>query len=509
MPAKVSEKKEQAPSQDNQLEEVERLRRGPERYTPTELGPTRKRPQEAEDLTSCLQDEPTPKRTRVSQPDREAGDTEKYQSPKGLDCHPVSYWVANGRWPESFGQDAVTMSQNAASKQTSGNQNSSRKRKSESTHRSDVLKRLANNGVFMKYPVLNQRSSEELCSSYLQGNRVPKWGPSYPPDKLPTILNRIEGRNEARIQRDIMPIFVPSAENLFYCGEPIEDWIGDDIQAEWTRCETMGSTRPKPDYTAGLLREAFTKDENDKLQNYGSPRRPFLFTADLSFPFLICEVKRGGVGLSEADRQNIHSASIAVRAIIELYREAFGESDPDRVNKLYGQVLVFTISHNHKSAELHGHYAVISEDFPEKLEFYRHEIAALNLTLFGGRDRFVSYNFVQNVYEKFAPEHRKRIKDAVAHLKSPGERTGLSFSASLALEESDSQANSQQTLLEPISSSQLVIVQKENEKLVRQQQQREEQYKETIKQREEQYKQREEQYKETIKLLREQKPAKG
>ena len=26
--------------------------------------------------------------------------------------------------------------------------------------------------------------------------------------------------------QDIMPLVVPSAENLFYCGEPIEDWIG-------------------------------------------------------------------------------------------------------------------------------------------------------------------------------------------------------------------------------------------------------------------------------------------
>lgn len=544
MPAKVSEKKEQAPSQDSKLEEIEQLPRGSERYTPGDLGPKRKRLQEAGDLTSRLQDEPTQKRTRFSQPDREAGDTEKYQAPKNLDCHPLNYWVIHDRWPENFGQNAVIMSQNAASKQTGDSQDSSSKRKSESTHRSDRLERLAENGVFMKTSALTQRSSEELCESYLQGSRIPKWWPSYPPDKIPAILNRINGLNEGRIQRDIMPLVVPSAENLFYCGEAIEDWIGDDIHAEWTRSATMGSTRPKPDYTAGLLRKAFTKDENDKLRNYASPLRPFLFTAELSFPFLICEAKSGDEGLNKAHRQNIHSASIAVRAIIELYRESFGESDPDRVSKLYGQILVFTISHNHNIAYLHGHFAVISEDFPEKLEFYRYEIALFSLTTDKGRDRFRTYNFVQNVYEKFAPEHRKRIKDAVANLKSPGERTGLSFSASsLAFEESDSQANSQETPQEdgvfqvpgePASAAQKkqqnrikAQMQQENKKLQEENDSlqdqinrlvhlQQEQYKEQIEQQRQQHKERTgqnkeqmEQYKEIIEMLKQQKPGNG
>ena len=554
MPAKIPEKKKQVPNQDNKLEEVERLRRGLKHYYPQELGPKRKCPQEAEDLASRLQDEPTQKRTRVSQPDREAGDIENNQAPKDLDCHPVKYWVVNDRWPESFGQDAVIMSQNTASKQTSDSQDSSGKRKSESTHRSDRLERLAENGVFMKTSALTQRSSKELCKSYLQGDRVPKWWPSYPPEKIPAILDRIDGLNEGRIQRDIMPLVVPSAENLFYCDEPIEDWIGDDVHTEWTRSATMGSTRPKPDYTAGLLRKAFTKDENDKLRNYASPLRPFLFTAELSFPFLICEAKSGEEGLNKAHRQNIHSASIAVRAIIELYREAFRESDPNRVSKLYGQILVFTISHNHNMVHLHGHYAVISEDFPGKLEFYRYEIALFSLTLDEGRDRFRTYNFVQNVYEKFAPEHRKRIKDAVAHLKTPGERTGISFSASsLALEESDSQANSQDTTQEegvfqvpgePASAAQKkqqnriqAQMQQTNKKLqekndslqdqvaglIQQQQEQQRQQQEQQRQQQEQQRQQQEQhkeqmeqnkaqmqqYKEIIQMLKQQKPGNG
>jgi hypothetical protein len=55
-----------------------------------------------------------------------------------------------------------------------------------------------------------------------------------------------------------MPWVVPS-ENLFFCGEIISDYIGEEIRADWSRRATMGSTQPnKLDYTTGILRKAFT-----------------------------------------------------------------------------------------------------------------------------------------------------------------------------------------------------------------------------------------------------------
>lgn len=377
------------------------------------------------------------KRSRVADTSTQTED-QKYD--------PITHWVVNDCWPQSFGHEVITMAQNCASTPKTASQDSSSKRKSDTTHRTDRLERMAEHGVFMKNSALIQKSSKELCSEYLRGDRKPLYWSCFPPEKIPDILERIDGLNEGRIQRDVMPWVVPSAENLFYSNELTVDWIGDEVQAEWKRCQTLGSTRPKPDYTAGLLRKAFTKDELQKLQNYCAPWRPFLFTPELSFPFLICEAKSGDEGLNKAHRQNIHSASIAVKAIIELYRAAFGGSDPHRIGELYGQILVFTISHNHNIAYLHGHYAVLAEDSSEKLEFYRYEIALFSLSLDDGRDRYRSYSFVRNVYEKFAPEHRRRIRDAAACLEGPGERTGLSSSASsLALAESDLQTNSQDT----------------------------------------------------------------
>ena len=324
------------------------------------------------------------------------------------------------------------------------NQENPSKRKSASKHNSDRLQRLAENGIYMKASALAQRTSKDLCSSFLAGDRTPSQYPCYPSEQVPNVLERIQSLNEGRLQRDITPWVVPSAENLFFSGEITLDYIGEEIQQVWSRCAPRGGTVPKPDYTAGLLQTAFTQEEIEKLQNYASFEKPFFFTPNLCFPFLICEAKTGLDGLDKADRQNIHSASIAVGAIIELYKAAFGTTYPDRVNELSGQVLAFSVSHNNKIVNLYGHYAVLSDDSTGMLKFYRYEIAMFSLTMFDGADRYRAYNFVYNVYEKFAPEHRKRIKDAVASLPALAERTGPPLGLSeLAPEETDSQQNFQ------------------------------------------------------------------
>lgn len=145
-----------------------------------------------------------------------------------------------------------------------------------------------------------------------------------------------------------------------------------------------------------------------------------------------------------------------------LYREAFGHGS-DRVLQLYGEVLVFFVSHDNDCILIYGHFAVAEPDFPEGLKYYRHPIVILSLTVRRGADIYMAYNFVMNVYEDFAPVHRKRIKDAVEKLPKPSQKTGLSFATSdMFLNESDSQQDSQEMQgdntfrkpSEPASSSQ-------------------------------------------------------
>ncbi|KAK1034964.1 hypothetical protein LTR74_018894, partial [Friedmanniomyces endolithicus] len=144
----------------------------------------------------------------------------------------------------------------------------------------------------------------------------------------------------------------------------------------------MGVSSPKPDFTVGLRRTAFQDDELRKLENYATPQGPFYFTPDLCFPFLMCEAKTGRLGIDQADTQNIHSASIAVRAIFKLYHVAYG-ADHDRTKALTGQILTFSVSHNNRLVNLYGHYAVagsINENSAESLQFFRHDIAMFSLT---------------------------------------------------------------------------------------------------------------------------------
>jgi hypothetical protein len=60
------------------------------------------------------------------------------------------------------------------------------------------------------------------------------------------------------------------------------------------------------------------------------------------FPFLTCEVKCGAPPLDIVDRQNVHGMTLAVRAIVELFRTVKRE---DKVNR---KILAFSVSYSHR-----------------------------------------------------------------------------------------------------------------------------------------------------------------
>lgn len=150
--------------------------------------------------------------------------------------------------------------------------------------------------------------------------------------------------------------------------------------------------------------------------------------------------KNGQVGLDNADRQKIHSASIVARSILSLYSSTFGR-DHNNTQGLLGRVLVFTVSHNNRVVNVHGHYAVSNgTDGGESFTYFCHEIAMFSLTMYEGKERFKAYNFVKQLYDEFAPMHLQRIREAVRAMPESSVRTGLSFLASdTTLEERDSQ----------------------------------------------------------------------
>lgn len=349
---------------------------------------------------------------------------------------PVQHWISFGNWPPSYGDPFNEMS----------HASSPSKRRSSSMHHSSRIARLVQNGIHMKMSTALQPSSKAVCAELLKGDEQPEFLPCYSRDKIPDVLERAQQCNEPKIQRDITPWVVPSAENLRLTDRGIDESIGEEVQAEWSRCITMGSTKPKPDFTVGFLQQAFTSDEITKLDNYCSPERPFMMTPDIAFPFLICEAKSGFTGIELANLQNIHSASLAVKSIIELYRAAFQESQPQLFRGLSGRILVFSISHNNSQANLYGHFAKIEDDAgATTVQYFRYDITTYGLLMKEGAERFKSYNFVLNLYKQHAPQMLSLIKEAVASLPPPRQSTSLSFAASeLTVDASDSQGDSQE-----------------------------------------------------------------
>ena len=131
---------------------------------------------------------------------------------------------------------------------------------------------------------------------------------------------------------------------------------------------------------------------------------------DMYFPFLTCEVKCGADALIVADRENMHSASVAMKGIFELFRQ-LGQQQ-----KLYQEILAFPVSHDHESVRIYGHYPLIKGD---PASFYRHPIHIFNITALDGRDKWTAYKFTKKVYDHFVPMHLKRLCDAIDLLPDP------------------------------------------------------------------------------------------
>ncbi|KUI58187.1 hypothetical protein VP1G_05465 [Cytospora mali] len=110
----------------------------------------------------------------------------------------------------------------------------------------------------------------------------------------------------------------------------------------------------------------------------------FAATWYMYFPFLTCEVKCGALDI--ADRQNAHSATLAVRAVVELFRLVKREKEINR------EILAFSVSHDCSNIRIYGHYPL------------------------EGKEKWTAYRFTRNVYDNWMPDHFKRICSAIESL---------------------------------------------------------------------------------------------
>jgi hypothetical protein len=127
-------------------------------------------------------------------------------------------------------------------------------------------------------------------------------------------------------------------------------------------------------------------------------------TWQMYFPFLTCEVKCGNLALDIADRQNAHSMTLAVRGIVELFRKV------NREEELHLHILAFSVSHDHRTVRIYGHYPVIDGT---KTSFYRHPIHDFGFAALDGKEKWTAYRFTKNIYDIWMPIHRERICSAI------------------------------------------------------------------------------------------------
>ncbi|EDN06247.1 predicted protein [Histoplasma mississippiense (nom. inval.)] len=268
---------------------------------------------------------------------------------------------------------------------------------------------LATKGSFMAESELEvTERSKEICKMLLDEKQTIPEGTIFQNDRFRKACQKLQSKNESRVIQDISRLIVPAAETLATCGAKNLECLVESVNEPWGSSISFCGPRPQPDYAVGFGRSAFTGNELNKFEPFlgydpDTYSSFFLATFYMYFPFLTSEVK-GTAALDIADRQNAHSMTIAVRAVIELFKLVGRE---DEVNR---EILAFSISHDNRTVRIYGHYAVIEGS---KTSFYRHPIRTFDFTELDGREKWTAYTFTRNVYDKWAPDHLKRIHSAI------------------------------------------------------------------------------------------------
>lgn len=286
--------------------------------------------------------------------------------------------------------------------------------------------RLEQKGSYMRKSTLRiTDTSRDLCRTLLEKEQIIPQDTLFRDDLFDETCESIQARNEAMVVRDISPLICPSAQVLRIYGAKHLNYLFESVNEGWNSMAEFEGALPQPDYSVGFGRSAFTQEQLSKLRPFvGEPGHKlmtyFMATTRIYFPFLTCEVKCGAAALDVADRQNAHSMSMALRALVILFRWVGREKELDR------EILALSISHDHRSVRIYGHYPVIEEN---KYSFYRHPIHDFSFSAQDGKEKWTAYKFVKNVYDHHAPKLHKLICSAI---------DGLPVDINIALSQSGS-----------------------------------------------------------------------
>ncbi|KAM0311005.1 hypothetical protein ACHAO8_007621 [Botrytis cinerea] len=349
---------------------------------------------------------------------------------------PLEYWTKELCWPKEYFEPEGNMNHLFARKKSSstlrGKQSEAGSSVSSSITPSDQKPREAKSAPYQspQYKILLEikgsfmrksdlgiaDTSKTICRTLLEAEQLVPEDSLFQDDLFENTCEMIQDRNEAKVIQDIARLIVPSAQSLAIRNAKHLKPLIESVNEGWNNSIALTKPRPQPDYAVGFERTAFTEDQLKKLQPFiGGFMELSLFmgTYYMYFPFLTCEIKCGTAALDIADRQNAHSMTLAVRGIVELFRLL------NREKELHREILAFSISHDHRTVRIYGHYPIIDEG---KTTFYRHPIHTFDFTALDGKDKWTAYKFTKNIYDIWMPTHLKRICSVIDGLPS-----GLNF----------------------------------------------------------------------------------
>ncbi|KAL2367358.1 hypothetical protein BDBG_03327 [Blastomyces gilchristii SLH14081] len=389
----------------------------------------RKRPQEAKDRLQNPGNlfQKRPRTSRLSSTVKNIPSQEATSNVSGIEISPIRYWIQTGHWPRKDSKQGSSMNSLLARKKSTS---SLRRKGSESSaatpsdekpreeksapykhRRYEIL--LRTKGSFMRDSDTGiTDESILLYQSLLDTEQLVPTDSRFQDDLFTKTCEMVRLRNEAKVIMDIGQLIVPSAETLALYGATNLDILIEGFNEAWSKCIPFYGPCPQPDYCVGFRQSAFTHGQLEKLQPFiGSWTHTSLLMATdtMYFPFLACEVKCGEVALEVADRQNAHSMTVAVRGVIELYRAV------KREQELHREILAFSISHDHTTVRIYGHYALVKE---KQTTFYRRPIRKFDFTEQDGKERWTAYKFTRNIYDIWIPTHLKRIHSAIDQISS-------------------------------------------------------------------------------------------
>ncbi|KAI9748176.1 MAG: hypothetical protein M4579_007292 [Chaenotheca gracillima] len=365
----------------------------------------------------------TPSRKRKA----ESSDTKPIKRTRGTSHrdHSICHWLSNLPLPDQLENMSRPPSKRSRSRSSDSSRRSPSHEGAESTVSRDAkysAYKDSNYAVVLETKHSFMCPSEagivdedrKLCRKLLCSEHPPLLDSMFQDKLFERFHNLLQGRSEARVYLDLHPLLVPSAETLFVRGNRSFHNLIQGYNDPWIKAIPFYGPRPQPDHTVGLKWSSFTDEQRRKLRVEPNAKSYYTAREDIYFPFLTSEIKCGKQALDLADRPNAHSMTIAVRAIVELYRRAKRESEVHR------RILAFSISHDDKAVRIYGHYAEIDG---LTTAYYRHTIKEYIYSNEDGTYKWTAYRFTFNVYSIFAPEHLERIKSALDQLPDPADES--------------------------------------------------------------------------------------